>query len=243
MQNNNQALTVRKFLKTQRNGILSTISQEVEQFPYGSVCPYMLDHQGRPVFLISSIAEHTKNIKANEKVCLTVMDEAVMPRLEGARVSYMGKAEKIQSPEEIALVSKRYLRFFPEVQSYFQAHGFDYYRINPKRIRYIEGFGKIYWVEAEDVLLESTPLIGAEERIIEHMNQDHQDSLVQYCKYYFKKKCSDPVMISVDPEGFTLRAKSDDLYFSFSKECTSAEQVRAEMVRMAEEAKQNGRGH
>ena len=237
MQNDNQAFTVRKFLKTQRNGILSTMSQEVEQFPYGSVCPYMLDHQGRPVILISTMAEHTKNINANEKVCLTVMDEAVMPRLEGARVSFMGKAEKIKSPEEIAHIGKRYLRFFPEAQSYFQAHGFDYYRINPKRIRYIEGFGKIYWVEAKDLLLEGAGLVGAEERIIEHMNKDHQDSLVQFCRHYHKQTCKDPKMIAVDSEGFSVRSEKGDLYFSFSKECTSAEQVRAEMVRMVKEVK------
>ena len=67
MKNDNQAYTVRKFLKENRNGILSTISQEVGEFPYGSVCPFIMDQQGRPVFLISTIAEHTKNIIANPK--------------------------------------------------------------------------------------------------------------------------------------------------------------------------------
>ena len=236
MEKDNQGQTVRRFLKAHHTGILSTISQAVDQFPYGSVCPYMMDHQSRPIILVSTIAEHTKNIHANDKVCLTVMDEAVNPRLEGARVSFMGKAEIIESKEE-AILGKRYLRFFPEAQSYFQAHGFHYYRINPQRIRYIEGYGKIYWVEADQVLLNHSPLAQAEDRIIEHMNQDHQDSLIQFCKYYFKVKCKNPHMIAVDPEGFTVRAESGDLYFSFNKECKSADQVRAEMMRMAGEAK------
>ena len=235
MEKDSQAYTVRKFLKEQRNGILSTVSQEVEQFPYGSVCPYMMDHQGRPVFLISTIAEHTKNIMANEKVCLTVMDEMINPRLEGARVSYMGQAQKVESKEE-DILGKRYLRFFPEAQSYFKAHGFHYYRINPKRIRYIEGFGKIYWIESKEVLIPATTLIEAENGIIEHVNRDHQDTLVQICKYYFKQKNGSPQMIAIDPEGFTVRMQLSDYYFPFQQECQSAGQVRAEMVRMAKES-------
>jgi hypothetical protein len=239
MEKENQAYTVRKFLKENRNGVLSTISKDLEQIPYGSVCPYMMDHEGRPVFLISTIAEHTKNIIANNKACLTVMDEAVNPRLEGARVSYMGTAEQLSEKDE-ETVGKRYLRFFPEAEGYFKAHGFHFYRINPKRIRYIEGFGKIYWVEAKDVLVPPSAagaLETAELRIIEHMNTDHADSLVAYCKHYFDQNGANPHMIAVDSEGFTVRTKKSDLYFAFEKECKSAEDVRSEMVRMSKESK------
>ncbi len=235
MEKNSQAHTVRKFLKEQRNGILSTVSKEVEDFPYGSVCPYMMDHQGRPVFLISTIAEHTKNIAANDKACLTVMDERTNPRLEGARVSYMGRAQRV-GPQEEDILSNRYLRFFPEAQAYFKAHGFHYYRIEPKRIRYIEGFGKIYWVEAKELLLSSMTLIDDENGIIAHVNKDHRDILEAFCKHYFKQKGGSAQMIAVDSEGFTVRAHSGDYYFSFHQECTSADQVRAEMIRMAKES-------
>ena len=171
------------------------------------------------------------------------MDERVTPRLKGARVSYMCTAEQLDEKEE-ELTGKRYLRFFPEAQNYFKAHGFSFYRINPKRIRYIEGFGKIYWVEAKDVLMPSTALMDAEKKIIEHMNNDHADALAQYCRHYFKQNGDSPHMIAIDPEGFTVRTKKNDLYFTFNKECKTAEDVRAEMVRMVNTSSKNlGKTH
>jgi putative heme iron utilization protein len=44
----------------------------VDGFPFGSVAPFMLDHAGCPVILISTLAEHTKNIDADPRVSLIV---------------------------------------------------------------------------------------------------------------------------------------------------------------------------
>ena len=41
-------------------GILSTHSLEVKGYPFGSLTPYCLDNQYRPVIPISNIAQHTK---------------------------------------------------------------------------------------------------------------------------------------------------------------------------------------
>lgn len=232
LKNESRAYVVRKFLKEQRIGILSTHSQAAEQFPFGSVCPYMMDHQGYPVILISPLAEHTKNITCNDKVCLTVMDETKNPRLEGARVSLMANARKV-APEEADILARRYTRFFPEAKSYFYELGFHIYRLVPQRVRYIEGFGRIYWVEASELLLPPATLVDAEDGIIRHVNLDHPKTLLEYCQFYFDLTCKNAEMIAVDPEGFTLRAPTRDLYFPFEVICHGAEQVRSEMVRMA----------
>ena len=242
VKNENRAYTVRKFLKEQRVGILSTFSQAVEQFPFGSVCPYMLDHQGFPVILISPMAEHTKNITINDKVCLTVMDETKHPRLEGARVSYMGRARQVDSGEADAL-ARRYIRFFPETKSYYHELGFHFYRIIPQRIRFIEGFGRIYWVEAAEILLPPALLLESEDGIIQHVNTDHPETLINYCQFYFKQKGNRAEMIAVDPEGFTVRTLSGEFYFPFKAVCQDADQVRREMVRMARESAEESGKH
>jgi putative heme iron utilization protein len=46
-----------------RIGSLSTLSRKQQGFPFGSVMPYGLDNQGRPIFLISTMAMHTQNLR------------------------------------------------------------------------------------------------------------------------------------------------------------------------------------
>ena len=72
MVNLNLASEARQFLRTTRSAMLSTISVKYPGYPFGSVAPFVLDHSGQPVILISTIAEHTKNIMANPKVSLMV---------------------------------------------------------------------------------------------------------------------------------------------------------------------------
>lgn len=52
----------RKLLLSEYQAILSTHSVDVSGYPFGSVVPYCLNKNGEPIILISSIAQHTKNI-------------------------------------------------------------------------------------------------------------------------------------------------------------------------------------
>ena len=44
---------------------LSTLSRKHPGFPFGSLMPFALDASGRPIFLISNMAMHTQNLKAD----------------------------------------------------------------------------------------------------------------------------------------------------------------------------------
>src|SRR5437660_7143393 len=56
-----------------RIGSLSTLSRRQPGFPFGSVMPYGLDNQGRPIFLISTMAMHTQNLQADPRASLLVI--------------------------------------------------------------------------------------------------------------------------------------------------------------------------
>ncbi|MCA9407592.1 MAG: DUF2470 domain-containing protein [Candidatus Omnitrophica bacterium] len=226
------AKEARLFLRRNRNGILSTISHSVEEHPYGSVCPYLLDYEGRPIIFVSDIAHHTKNMMINDKVCLTVMDESKKRRLDGSRVSYMGNIVKIQDAE-LNFIEEQYLKLFPEAKSYYDAHDFQYYRIEPKRIRFIEGFAKIHWIERKDFLLESTNLEDSQEAIIRHMNMDHHEALKKYCAHYYQTSVEEPQLLLIDPDGFIIRNQDEDFYIPFGKLCHNSEDIRKEMIRLS----------
>ncbi len=53
----------RELLLKEYRGVLSTHSKSMPGFPFGSVVPYCLDDQGRPLILISRIAQHTHNLQ------------------------------------------------------------------------------------------------------------------------------------------------------------------------------------
>ena len=56
-------------------GILSTLSLELAGYPFGSVVSFTPDRAGLPVLLISSIAEHTRNLQADPRCSLSIRSQ------------------------------------------------------------------------------------------------------------------------------------------------------------------------
>src|SRR5260370_32053391 len=74
-----------------RVGSLSTLSRKQPGFPFGSVMPYGLDEQGRPIFLISTMAMHTQKLKADARASLLVpQDSGDGDPLGASRVTLVG---------------------------------------------------------------------------------------------------------------------------------------------------------
>src|SRR5579863_5782852 len=77
-------------------GTLSTCSRRQVGFPFGSLMPYALDSGGRPLFLISSMAMHTQNLKADPRASLFVAQVvADGDPLGAARATLMGEAKAV----------------------------------------------------------------------------------------------------------------------------------------------------
>ena len=121
---------------------------------------------------------------------------------------------------------KRYLRYFPEAQTYFAMHDFSFYRIQPLSLRYIGGFGKIYWVKAEDYAVSSNQLLEQEEDFLAQINTEQQALLRRYCQHVYNLETYDVNMIGVDMDGFDLRADGRVLRFDFSEVVMDAEAAR-----------------
>lgn len=150
---NPEATAVRDLLEKQTYGVLSTYSVDVEGFPFGSVTPYGLTGTCSLLIYISDIAQHTKNIRQDNRVALTALEPvpatAEDPQAHG-RVTVMGKASMVDDADEALF--ELYFQRFPDSRSYKNAHGFNLFRIEPVRIRYIGGFGKIFWLEPDQLV-------------------------------------------------------------------------------------------
>lgn len=238
----NLALEARQFLRSTRTGILSTFSARFPGYPFGSVAPFVLDHGGQPVILISAIAEHTRNISANPKVSLLVFAGAEDLQAN-ARLTLLGEAKEIVKND--ADLRARYLRYLPQAAGYFDMHDFGFYRIKVSQIRYIGGFGKISWMDAEDFFDTTLPrpnrLPGQETGIIEHMNADHVESLAAYCKHFHGLTPCQAEMLGIDSDGFDVKVVTDKditqtVRFYFDQPVYDAISARAALVALSKVA-------
>src|SRR5262245_52376859 len=225
-----QARTARMLLKRQSVGVLSTHSVDVAGYPFGSIAPYTLDYDGEPTILISDIAQHTRNIKQNNKVSLTVFDQQADDPQAGGRLTWLGDAEPVDPRD--AERRERYLRYFPSAESYFETHDFSFYRIRLRRARFIGGFGQIYWIEP-DAMLARNPFRESERMIIQHMNQDHRPALFHYCDVLKGEKADEETMIGIDSEGFDLFADGRKLRIDFESPIETVEEARTTLVKLA----------
>ena len=233
------AIEARQFLRSSHQGILSTHCVKFAGYPFGSVTPFVLDHNCQPIILISDLAEHTKNIASNAKVSLLVFDNNDDLQAN-ARLTLLGTAEKIKKDD--ANLQARYCRYLPQSAAYFTMHDFSFYRIHITQARYIAGFGKMGWMEGnainQSILNDQTQMIAElETGMIAHMNADHQTSLVAYCQHFYGVLPDSVNLIGVDSEGFDVKADFNDdtkiLRFNFTAPIFDANSARAAFVAMS----------
>lgn len=226
----------RNLLNHKDFGILSTLSLKLGGFPFGSVVPYCLDGEGMPVILISTIAEHTKNITHDNRCSITVIADNTDVQANG-RLSVIGNMKLLTAEDE---VFERYYQHFPKSRAYSNTHNFSFYRLRPIAIRYIGGFGAIHWLEASDFLIKNPFHAQGEGSIVAHMNEDHHKDLVSYCVHYKQMTISpeDTVrMAGIDGLGFDVFVNEQKVRFSFDQAISNAGEARAAMVALSKGAK------
>ncbi len=221
----------RNLLLNESSGVLSTHSQALPGYPFGSIVPYCFGLDGRPVILISTIAQHTKNIKANHRVSLTVAESGKDDVQAASRTTIVADAHCVTAGNDEHVL--RYYEYFPDSRDYHATHDFDFYALVPVRVRFIGGFGEIHWLEPGDVFVEN-PFTRAEESgMVTHMNADHQDTMQHYCQQASITMNKHPLMAGIDSEGFHLLVDQRIERFTFDKKVTTPVGVRKTLVEMA----------
>lgn len=181
------AREARQLLRAHCYGALSTLSKKFDGHPFGSITPYLVDHDGSLLILISTLAEHTKNIQHDPRVSLITHNQDDPHIQTQGRVTVVGNASLETDREGVGL---RYLRYFPEAQTYFEMHDFQFYRIVPQAIRFIGGFGNIHWVKADNYLVPSYPLMSQEASLLKELDDWSQGKI-----------------IGIDCDGFDIRVE------------------------------------
>ena len=227
---------------TARIGSLSTLSRKQLGFPFGSVMPYGLDEQGRPIFLISTMAMHTQNLQADPRASLLVTeDNAGSDPLGASRVTVVGNVLPVPR-SEVAEARKLYLARYANSRYWVDFEDFSFYRMDVVDIYYVGGFGVMGWVSASEyVRSQPDPLADSMAEIIQHMNADHKDAIVLLARRFARIESQEATMTEVDRLGFQLRLKTQDgmrgVRIAFLREVGNPAETRKVLVEMVQRAR------
>ncbi len=127
------------------SAVLASHSQAVPGYPFATVLPFAPGPDHSPWLLMSSLAEHCRNVQADPRVSLLLQaptDEV----LQQARMTLVGELQP-QQPD--AALQARLLRYCPDFEQYLALGDFSFYRLSLRALRFIGGFGQMGWIQAE----------------------------------------------------------------------------------------------
>lgn len=182
--------------------------QENGTWPYASLVLVAVDHDLAPILLMSDLAEHTKAIRADNRVSLLFDGTAGLEQpLTGPRVSLLGRATPIGEGADAARLERRFLARHPDAVLYAGFGDFRFYRVAPERAHLVGGFGRIRWLTAGELMPAGPPaaLVEAEPEIVAHMNADHADAVALYAAKLLGLAGEGWRLTGIDSEGADLR--------------------------------------
>lgn len=143
---------LRALLDSERVGALSTLSLHCPGWPFGSMTPFALTAERAPFFVLSDLAEHTKNLKADPRASLLVTDSAARNDPQsGARVTLVGTVSRVTDAESLADLHARWNARLPSGRTQLSTSDFGVYVLTVENIRFIGGFAMIRWVSAREL--------------------------------------------------------------------------------------------
>jgi heme iron utilization protein len=227
-----------------RSATLSTLAVDPSGYPYGSLVTVAIDAQGRPLFLLSELAEHTRNLHARSEASALLTEPLGThdQPLALGRVTILGRCSKV-GPSEVTGVREVFLASQPSASYYVDFKDFAFYRLEPESLRYVGGFGRMSWVTLEDYrVAEADPLRVAAPGILKHMNEDHAEASLAYARAFGGvAEATAATMTAVDRYGFDLAATTPSgpraMRVAFDEPVTSSDEVRRAMVELVRRAR------
>jgi putative heme iron utilization protein len=140
-----------------RFGALATLARGVAPWPFATLVAVSFDARGRPLFLLSRLAEHTKNLEACPRASLLVSADAPSggEPLALGRMTLVGECRRLERGVQDAAADEsearaRFLAAHPDASGYSAFPDFDMWRLEVAHVRWVGGFGAMDWVNGDD---------------------------------------------------------------------------------------------
>lgn len=243
------AAQVRGLLRRSATGVLATLLQPrgegesaLAGWPYASLVLLAAAMDGAPLLLLSDLAQHTANARADGRVSLSIAgatapETALSDPLAAPRASLLGRLAPAADPA----LAARFLARHPAARDYAGFADFRFWRMEVERVHLVAGFGRIAWADGVEFRHggETAALAEAEAGILAHMNADHADAVALYATRLCGQAPGDWRMTGCDPEGIDLQAGDGRrARLDFDAPVSDAAGAHAALVALARRARQ-----
>jgi hypothetical protein len=134
----------RSLLRDANEGVLSTQSKAVDGFPYGAPVPYLLTVDRRVALRLQVTSQHALNVRANDRVCLTVTGGESTTESATA----LGRLARVPD-DRLEEIEAGYWSRHPR-RGCKGRTGHHFFWFAPSRIRYWGENEEAFWIEAEE---------------------------------------------------------------------------------------------
>jgi len=149
------AIAARDMIHICAQGALGTLLADAPGQPFVSAIEFAPDADNAPIFLVSRLAEHTRNLERDPRASLLL---TAAPGEGGllaqARMTIVGEARRFDAGVELIA---RFLRYQPDAERYLALGDFGFFHLHATRARVIGGFGSMGWLGGE-ALAPPSPL-------------------------------------------------------------------------------------
>jgi putative heme iron utilization protein len=237
-----EAIRLAKTLvRAARFGALAALEPETGA-PLASRVGVATDVDGTPLILVSGLAAHTRAILADPRCSLLLGEPGKGDPLAHPRITLQCRAVRLEPDTPAhARAEWRYLSRNPKAKLYVGLGDFSFFRLEVERASLNGGFGKAYALKRDEIIVDGPvveELAAAEQRAVDHMNDDHLDAIANYARHFCKAESAGWVMTGLDIDGFDIVAGDEARRISFPAPLKDAREMREMLVTMAREARE-----
>jgi putative heme iron utilization protein len=161
--------------------------------------------------------------------------------LANGRVTLLGRCTRVDGDGGGARAA--FLAVHPNAAYYADFRDFAFWKLRVNAIRYIGGYGRMSWIGQGDwQAARPDPLAPSAAGTIAHMNADHVDAMVLYCKAFSKATdVASAKMTGIDRYGFDMSAKTAEgprpVRVAFTTPVGTPQEARAALIAMVNDAR------
>lgn len=205
------ALAVRNLMEQARFAHLCTVMSRMHHrragYPFGSLVDFATDSMGHPIFSLSPLAIHTRNLLADSR-CTLVIQIPGWSGLSNARVTIFGDTIPLP-PDQQECVRQQFLAKHQQWASQ-QWGNFCYFRMHSiSDIYFIGGFGTVAWLDVKEYEALQPDKIAADggEQNLKALNVMFSKPLKEILAT--EVEIDDAALISIDSKGVDIRIRQN----------------------------------
>jgi putative heme iron utilization protein len=158
-------------------GYLATVGEEGD--PWCSLVVYGPTADGDPVLLVSTMAEHGRNLLHDPRASVAINDPAAPgDPLDRARITLAGRAVQPRG-ERAEKAFEAHVAAVPGARLYAGWDDFSLWVLEVERVRWVGGFARMDTISrGEYRYAEPDPTAPVAEKAVAHLNKDHAAGLL-----------------------------------------------------------------